>query len=60
MVKSDWINRERAEQMGLRDDPKNPYIKMNITSPVLDDNGTILQPGEHWLIAILMNPPIFA
>ncbi len=52
MIKSDWISRERAEEIGLHDDPKNPYVKMSITSPVLDDNGQILQPGEHWLVAI--------
>ncbi len=51
MIKSDWISKERAAQMGLKDDPKNPYIKMNITSPVTDNNGTILEPGEHWLVA---------
>ncbi|MBV8838565.1 MAG: hypothetical protein JO000_18680 [Alphaproteobacteria bacterium] len=52
MIKSDWLARERAEAMGLRDDPANPYIKMEILSPVLDDNGSILLPGEHWLVAI--------
>lgn len=52
MIKSDWISRERAEEMGLRDDPQSPYVKMNIVTPVLDDNGTILLPGEHWLVAI--------
>jgi hypothetical protein len=52
MIKSDWLSRERAEAMGLHDDPRNPYVKMSITSPVLDDNGSILQPGEHWLVAI--------
>ncbi len=51
MIKSDWISKERAGQMGLQDDPRNPYIKMNITSAVTDNNGTILQPGEHWLVA---------
>ena len=52
MIKSNWLSRERAEEMGLRDDPDHPYIKMNITSAVTDNNGTILQPGEHWLIAL--------
>ncbi len=52
MIKSDWLSRERAEAMGLHDDPHNPYVKMSITSSVLDDNGSILQPGEHWLVAI--------
>ena len=52
MIKSNWLSRERAEQMGLHDDPANPYIKMSITSPVTDNNGTILEPGEHWLVAL--------
>jgi hypothetical protein len=52
MIKSDWISRARAEELGLKDDPQNPYVKMNISSPELDDNGAILQPGEHWLVAI--------
>jgi hypothetical protein len=52
MIKSDWLSKERAEQLGLRDDPEAPYIKMTITSPVTDNNGTILQPGEHWLVAL--------
>jgi hypothetical protein len=52
MIKSDWLARERAEAMGLREDPQNPFVKMEILSPVLDDNGTILLPGEHWLVAI--------
>ncbi|HYH98984.1 MAG TPA: hypothetical protein VD972_23725 [Hyalangium sp.] len=51
MIKSNWLNRERAEQIGLKEDPKNPYIKMNILTPVTDNNGTILKPGEHWLLA---------
>ncbi|EJN14287.1 hypothetical protein PMI42_02134 [Bradyrhizobium sp. YR681] len=52
MIKSDWLARERAEAMGLREDPQNPYVKMEILTPVLDDNGSILLPGEHWLVAI--------
>jgi hypothetical protein len=51
MIKSNWLSRERATEMGLQDDQAHPYIKMNITTPVTDNNGTILQPGEHWLIA---------
>jgi hypothetical protein len=52
MIKSDWLSRERAEQMGLKDDAQYPYIKMNITSAATDNNGTILEPGEHWLVAV--------
>ncbi len=51
MIKSNWISKERALKIGLKDDPENPYIKMNILSPVTDNNGTILEPGEHWLVA---------
>ncbi len=52
MIKSDWLSKERALQMGLREDPRYPYIKMSITSPATDNNGTILEPGEHWLVGI--------
>ncbi len=52
MIKSDWLSRERALQMGLKDDPASPYVKMTITSAATDNNGTILEPGEHWLVAI--------
>jgi hypothetical protein len=52
MIKSDWLARERAEAMGLREDPLEPFVKMQILTPVLDDNGSILLPGEHWLVAI--------
>ena len=51
MIKTNWLARERAEEMGVHDDPEHPYVKMNITSPVTDNNGTILKPGEHWLVA---------
>jgi hypothetical protein len=59
MIKSDWLARERAEAMGLREDPNNPFVKMDILSPVLDDNGSILLPGEHWLVAIHFSPKTF-
>ena len=52
MIKSDWLSRASALTMGLRDDPQNPYVKMSITTPVLDDNGLVLGPGEYWLVAI--------
>jgi hypothetical protein len=52
MIKSDWPARERAEAMGLREDPLNPFVKMQILTPVLDDNGSILLPREHWKVAI--------
>lgn len=50
MIKSNWIDREVAAKMGLKDDPNNPYIKMNI-NPVIDNNGTISQTREHWLVS---------
>ena len=52
MIKSNWISKDRALELGLRDDPNNPFIKMNIISAVTDNNGTILSPGEHWLVAL--------
>jgi hypothetical protein len=51
MIKSNWISKERALEIGLKDDTQNPYVKMNILSAVTDNNGTILAPGEHWLVA---------
>lgn len=51
MIKSNWINAHRAEALGLRDDPARPHVKMNILTPVTDNNGTILEPGIHWLVA---------
>lgn len=52
MIKSNWINAKRAAELGVTDDPAQPHIKMTIHSPVTDNNGTILEPGEHWLIAL--------
>jgi len=52
MIKSNWINGKRAAEVGLIDDPANPHIRMTILSPVTDNNGTILEAGEHWLIAL--------
>lgn len=50
MIKSDWLNEKAALAMGLRDEP--PHIKMDIRSPVTDNNGTILEKGPHWLVAM--------
>jgi hypothetical protein len=52
MIKSNWISKDRAIELGLKEDPANPFVKMNIISPVTDNNGTILSPGEHWLVAL--------
>lgn len=49
MIKSDWLNEKAALEMGLKDTP--PHIKMEIRSPVTDNNGTILQKGVHWLVS---------
>ena len=51
MIKSNWLSRERAREMGIVDDPAHPYIKMNVMSAVTDNNGTSLQQEEHWLVA---------
>ncbi|HVJ63262.1 MAG TPA: hypothetical protein VM555_11195, partial [Tahibacter sp.] len=51
MIKSNWIEKERALKLGLRDDPEAPYIKMTIATAVNDNNAPIFKPGEHWLVA---------
>jgi len=51
MIKTNWLSEERAAELGLTDDPENPYITMEIESPVTDNNGTILEPGLHYLVA---------
>ncbi len=52
MVKSNWLHEEQAAELGLTDDPENPYITMEIDSPVTDNNGTVLEPGLHYLVAL--------
>lgn len=51
MIKSNWIEKTRAEKLGLRDDPDAPYIKMTIATAVNDNNAPIFKAGEHWLVA---------
>lgn len=51
MVKSNWVSAQRAAELGLRDDPARPHVKMDIVTPVTDNNGTILEPGVHWLVS---------
>src|SRR5205085_11878938 len=51
MIKSNWLNETRAKEIGLREDPNNPYIKMTILTPVDDNNAGIFMPGVHWLVA---------
>jgi hypothetical protein len=51
MIKSNWLSEARAREIGLREDPNNPYIKMTILTPVDDNNADIFQPGVHWLVA---------
>ncbi len=52
MVKSNWLHEERAAELGLTDDPDNPYITMEIESAVTDNNETIFEPGLHYLVAV--------
>ncbi|UXI69769.1 hypothetical protein [Tahibacter amnicola] len=52
MIKSNWLEKGRAQALGLRDDPNAPYIKMTINTRVTDNNGSILVKGEHWLVAM--------
>lgn len=51
MIKSNWLNAERAKELGLRDDEANPYIKMQIKTAANDNNADIFKAGEHWLVA---------
>jgi len=51
MIKSNWISAERAEVLGIRNDPDNPFIKMEVESAVTDNNAQIFEPGEHWLVS---------
>lgn len=51
MIKSNWLEKTRAEKLGLRDDPDAPYIKMTIATATNDNNAPIFKPGEHWLVA---------
>lgn len=51
MIKSNWVAAERAAELGIKENPKYPFVKMEIISPVTDNNGTILLPGVHWLVA---------
>ncbi|MCB0171627.1 MAG: hypothetical protein KDJ97_13830 [Anaerolineae bacterium] len=52
MVKTNWLLAERAAEMGIEDDPDNPYIKMTINSKVNDFNAEIFEPGVHYLVGI--------
>ncbi len=51
MIKSNWLHEDQAAELGLADDPENPYITMEIDSPVTDNNGTVLETGLHYLVA---------
>lgn len=52
MIKSNWINADYAQKnLGLREDPNNPYVKMLIDSADTDNNGLIEGPGIYWLVA---------
>ena len=52
MIKSNWLLKEKAEELGIKDDPENPFIKMLVESSVTDNNAQIFEPGEHWLVAV--------
>ena len=51
MIKSNWLNERRARELGIHNDADNPYITMEINSPVTDNNGKILEKGIHYLVA---------
>lgn len=52
MIKTNWISKERAEALGITNDPENPFITMEIQSPTVDNFGNIQDPGIHYLTAI--------
>ncbi|MCW5842356.1 MAG: hypothetical protein KIT77_13995 [Caldilinea sp.] len=54
MVKSNWLSAERAEELGLDDDPDNPYITMEIDAKILDNNAPDdqFEPGLYYLVAM--------
>ena len=51
MIKSNWISAERAAEIGIKNDPDNPFITMEVKSAVTDNNAQIFEPGEHWLLS---------
>lgn len=51
MIKSNWLSEKRAQELGLRDDPANPHIKMMMKSAANDNNSPIFEEGIHWLVA---------
>lgn len=55
MIKSNWLSVERAEELGLENDPANPFITMEINARVLDNNvgssGYKFEPGLYYLVA---------
>ncbi|MCC5978906.1 MAG: hypothetical protein JJU21_12655 [Salinarimonas sp.] len=51
MIKSNWISRARAEEIGIKNNPDNPFITMEVKSAVTDNNAQIFEPGEHWLLS---------
>ena len=53
MIKSNWLSVERAEALGLADDPANPYISMEIDAAVLDNNAPDdqFEPGLYYLVS---------
>lgn len=54
MVKSNWLSQERAEALGLDNDPANPYITMEITQSILDNDAKEekFQAGLYYLVAL--------
>lgn len=55
MIKSNWLSVERAAELGLENDPDNPYITMEINTKVIDNNSTApgytFEPGLYYLVA---------
>lgn len=52
MIKSNWLHEDRAAELGIVDDPDNPFIKMTLNSKVIDNNAEIFEPGVHYMVAL--------
>ena len=51
MIKSNWIDRDYAIKLGMKDDKDNPYITMTMKSASSNGN-----PAPHWLVAFHITP----
>jgi hypothetical protein len=64
MIRSQWLSREAALAAGIKDDPKNPFIKVVLDKKVhYNFNPQQFPPGEYWLMGFHVStkdtPPWF-